>query len=151
MQNIQHKTLQKFQHNTVRNNPKNYILRNIFGTIHCEIFTARFYLLNFTFKNDFLFIFQCVQVILPTRDQYFAFNQTSDLKKYSDTGDTNRVSMILQADASIKQMASYFSLGDLTADTSRANMTTAAGVKYDGLLRDLTNVRENCTVHTVCI
>ena len=92
-----------------------------------------------------------MQVILPTRDQYFAFNQTSDLKKYSDTGDTNRVSMILQADASIKQMASYFSLGDLTADTSRANMTTAAGVKYDGLLRDLTNVRENCTVHTVCI
>ena len=48
--------------------------------------------------------------------------------------------MILQADASIKQLASYFSLGDLTAETSRANMTTAAGVKYDGLLRDLTNV-----------
>jgi hypothetical protein len=58
--------------------------------------------------------------------------------------------MILQADASIKQLASYFSLGDLTAETSRANMTPAAGAKYDNLLRDLTNVSSSFYVSVKC-
>ena len=46
----------------------------------------------------------------------------------------------IQAEASVRQSASWFSIEDLAGDQERANMTLAAGQKYDSLLRDLTNV-----------
>jgi hypothetical protein len=53
--------------------------------------------------------------------------------------------MIMTADASIRQLASYFSLGDLTAGTSRGNMSATAGAKYDNLLRSITTVSKSAS------
>lgn len=36
------------------------------------------------------------KTILPTKDAYFAFNFSAEVKKYSDTGDTSRTAMLLQ-------------------------------------------------------
>jgi hypothetical protein len=81
------------------------------------------------------------QTILPTEAQYETYNLTADIGKFTATGDTNRVSMILAADASIRLLASFYSLGDLMAGTSRVNMTADQGAKYDNLLTKITNVR----------
>ena len=46
-----------------------------------------------------------------------------------------------QADASVRSLANWFSLGDLAGDKTRAEMSVPEGEAYDNLLRDLTNVR----------
>ena len=35
------------------------------------------------------------QVEMPTRDQYESFDFSAELKKYKDTGDTTRMSMLI--------------------------------------------------------
>ena len=77
--------------------------------------------------------------IMPTREQYEAYDIAADIKKYKDTGDAGRISMILQADASCRQGASWMSLEDLAGDKSREDMTIKEGVAYDNLMKDLTN------------
>ena len=77
--------------------------------------------------------------IMPVREQYESYDIAADVKKYKDIGDAGRISMILQADASIRQSASWMSLGDLAGDKSRDEMTIVEATAYDNLMRDLTN------------
>ena len=81
----------------------------------------------------------------------------ADIQKFKDIGDASRIAMILQvikhdqqkrsikpwkqADASVRSLANWFSLGDLAGDKTRAEMSVPEGEAYDNLLRDLTNVR----------
>ena len=64
---------------------------------------------------------------------------SGQLKSFTDVGDSGRVAMILQADASIKQKANWFSLEDLMGDKSREEMTAIEGDNYDSLMKNLTN------------
>ena len=78
----------------------------------------------------------------------------ADIQKFKDIGDASRIAMILQvnarnpirlyweqADASVRSLANWFSLGDLAGDKTREEMSVPEGEAYDNLLRDLTNVR----------
>merc|ERR1719312_393903 len=47
--------------------------------------------------------------------------------------------MILQADASVRKLASWLSLSDLAGDKLRDDMSDVEGENYDSLLRNLTN------------
>ena len=74
-------------------------------------------------------------LVMPTQDQYESYDIRADIKKFKDIGDASRIAMILQvkqywkllspssamfqADASIRQKASWFSLEDLAADKTR--------------------------------
>ena len=80
------------------------------------------------------------RLVLPTQEQYEAFDLTGQLKGFTDVGDSGRVAMILQADASIKQKANWFSLEDLMGDKTRDEMGAVEAENYDSLLRNLTNV-----------
>ena len=79
--------------------------------------------------------------LLPTQDQYESYDLNADVKTFKDIGDANRIAMILQADASVRQLGSWFSLTDLAGDKSREAMTDVEGENYDSLLRNLTNVQ----------
>ena len=78
--------------------------------------------------------------VMPTQDQYESYDINADVKKFKDVGDASRIAMILQADASIRQSASWLSLEDLIGDKTRDTMTEVEGENYDSLLRNLTNV-----------
>jgi hypothetical protein len=58
-------------------------------------------------------------LVMPTQDQYESYDIRADIKKFKDIGDASRIAMMLQADASIRQKASWFSLEDLAGDKSR--------------------------------
>ena len=77
--------------------------------------------------------------ILPSQEQYEAYDIAADVKKFKDTGDAGRIAMILQADASCRSRASWMSLGDLAGDKTRDEMTLVEAEEYDTLMRDLTN------------
>ena len=77
--------------------------------------------------------------LLPTQEQYEAYDIAADIKAFKDVGDAGRISMILQADASCRQLASWMSLGDLAGDKTRGSMSIVEGETYDNLMKDLTN------------
>jgi len=77
--------------------------------------------------------------ILPTRDQYEAYDIEANIKGFSDIGDAGRISMILQAIASCRQSASWMSLVDLAGDKTREQMTIVEGETYDNLMIEQTN------------
>ena len=58
-------------------------------------------------------------LIMPTQEQYEGYDIRSDIKKFKDIGDASRIAMILQADASIRQKATWFSLEDLMGDKTK--------------------------------
>ena len=77
--------------------------------------------------------------ILPTQEQYDSYDIKADIKSFKDIGDAGRIAMILQADSSCRQMASWMSLGDLAGDKTRDQMNIVEGEVYDTLMKDLTN------------
>ena len=83
---------------------------------------------------------QAFTTIIPTQDQYEAYNLVADVKKYKDIGDASRIAMILQADASIRAQASWLSLTDMLGDKPKENMTSTEMEEYDSLMRNLTHV-----------
>ena len=86
---------------------------------------------------------------LPTQEQYEAYDLTGDLKKFTDVGDGGRVAMILQADASIKQKANWFSLEDLMGDKTIDEMGDVEKENYQSLLKNLTNVSSNENIFAI--
>lgn len=82
---------------------------------------------------------QAFTLVMPTQDQYEAYDKAADIKKFKDIGDASRIAMILQADASIRQKASWFSLTDLAGDKTRDQMNDVEGENYDELMRNLTH------------
>ena len=83
---------------------------------------------------------------IPTQEQYESFDLSVNVKKFKDIGDANRIAMILQADASVRQLANWLSLSDLAGDKLRDNMTDIEGEIYDSLMRNLTHVNLNIIV-----
>ena len=77
---------------------------------------------------------------MPNQEQYENYDLIADLKAFKDVGDASRTAMILQADASVRQKANWFSLEDLMGDKTREEMGVVEGENYDGLMRDLTHV-----------
>ena len=77
---------------------------------------------------------------LPTQEQYESYDINADVKKFKDVGDAPRIAMILQADASVRKLASWLSLSDLAGDKLREEMSDVEGENYDSLMRNLTNV-----------
>ena len=77
---------------------------------------------------------------MPTQEQYESYDLQADLKIFKDVGDASRTAMILQADASVRQKANWFSLEDLMGDKTRDQMGVVEGENYDGLMRNLTHV-----------
>ena len=77
---------------------------------------------------------------MPTQEQYESYDIQADLAAFTDVGDAARVAMILQADASVRQQANWFSLEDLMGDNTRENMGDIEGENYDDLMRNLTHV-----------
>ena len=80
------------------------------------------------------------KTIIPTQGRYESYNINADVKKFKDIGDASRIAMILQADASVRSLASWLSLPDLAGDKLRINMTAVEGEIYDSLIRNLTHV-----------
>ena len=102
--------------------------------------------------------------VWQTQYSFLLFPLQADIQKFKDIGDASRIAMILQvkskskekkrkweaeagsdcnqADASVRSLANWFSLGDLAGDKSRDEMSVPEGEAYDNLLRDLTNVRK---------
>ena len=80
------------------------------------------------------------RLVLPTQEQYEAYDLQGQLKAFTDVGDGGRVAMILQADASIKQRANWFSLEDLMGDKTIDEMGDVEKENYQSLLKNLTNV-----------
>ena len=78
--------------------------------------------------------------ILPTQEQYESYDINADIKEFKDVGDAPRIAMILQADASVRKLASWLSLSDLAGDKLRDEMSDVEGENYDSLMRNLTNV-----------
>ena len=77
---------------------------------------------------------------MPRQEQYESYDLIADLKAFKDVGDSARTAMILQADASVRQKANWFSLEDLMGDKTREDMGVVEGENYDGLMRNLTLV-----------
>ena len=83
---------------------------------------------------------QAFTTFLPTQDQYESYDINADVKAFKDVGDAARIAMILQADSSVRQLASWFSLTDLAGDKLRGDMSDVEGDNYDSLMINLTNV-----------
>ena len=77
--------------------------------------------------------------VLPTQSQYESYEIQADIKKFADTGDASRIAMILQADSSLRSLATWLSLDNLEGEKPRHQMTDREADNYDSLLRDLTN------------
>ena len=58
-------------------------------------------------------------LMMPTQEQYEGYDIRTDIKKFKDIGDASRIAMIVQADASIRQKATWFGLEDLMGDKTK--------------------------------
>ena len=88
------------------------------------------------------------KTVMPTQEQYENYDKTADLKAFQDVGDSSRIAMILQADASVRQKANWFSLEDLMGDKTREEMGVVEGDNYDSLMRNLTHVTYFTKIYT---
>ena len=88
---------------------------------------------------------------VPTEEEYGAYDLDADLEYFRTVGDSARVAQLLDADASIRQVACYFDPPcklelDLSLDAQAqiANFSEIELVQYEDSLVFLADVRLHC-------
>ena len=103
----------------------------LYAEIHEEAGAYATYVINPKFST-----------VLPDEDDYNNANIEELLKQYSEIGDQDRISQLLQADASIRAKACWFNVTcalGATAAKAFEDMDDEEKMEYNNLMRDLTN------------